>query len=303
MWNHNLQATLFNLRYDTVEKVPKWPIADTIFFATTLDSKIEENLNGYKGYMKYQAPTDDVTSTGQLVAVTNPQGITAICVQKPSLLSAKVQDLQTKIASDLEKFTSRSPNASHLLHNILNLNGISEASLLLPTTSDHCMKVLIQTAGHINFDSVTYIKDEETFFSTFKVFDTLITNVNIFYNQLTKINVMTSTAPNLDLSVCLLAATSPISQHAALIIVSLVLFCFSLIAIVVCLACRLCKNSCHSCHTASRKIKNPKHHHRSPNAPEEFELYEPLRRSRRPPPPPPRKNHLAIEYFNQDLAI
>jgi hypothetical protein len=196
-----------------------------------------------------------------------------------------------------------SPNASHLLHNILSLSGISEASLLLPTTPDHCMKVLIETAGHINFDSVTYIKDEETFFSTFKVFDTLITNANIFYNQLTKINVMVSTAPDLDLSVCLTTATSTISQHAALIISSLVLFCISLISIIICLVCRLCKGSCESCHTASRKMKNHKHPHRSPNAPEAFELYEPLRRSRRAPPPPARKNHLAIEYFNQDLAI
>ena len=300
MRNHNLKSTLFNLRYDTVERVPKWPIADTIFFFTDLDTTIETNKDIYKGYLKYVPPPDVINAIGQLVVLADPQGITAICVQKPSLLSAKVQDLQTKIASDLEKFTSRSPNATHLLHNILSLNGISKASLSLPTASDHCMRVLIQTAGHINFDTVTYIKDEETFFSTFKTFDTLITNVNTFYNHLTKINVMASTAPNLDLTVCLLGASPTISQQAALIIASLVIFSTSLIALIVCLACRLCK---HSCRTPSRKRKNRQHRHHPPNAPEEFVLYEPLRRSRRPPPPPPRKNHLAIEYFNEDLAI
>ena len=282
MRNHSLKATLFNLRYDAVEQVPKWPIADTIFFATTLDNSIKDGIGEYKGYMMYQPPKNDVAAIGTLTHVTAPNGTTAICVQKPSLLSAKVQDLQTKIASDLEKFTSRSPNASHLLHNILSLNGISEASLLLPSTPNNCMRVLIQTAGHINFDTVTYIKDEKTFFSTFKVFDTLITNVNTFYNHLTKINVMTSTAPNLDLSVCLLDASTAMYTHAALIIGVLAFLSIFLIAIIVCLACKLCK---HSCCTPSRRKKDPQHRQRPPNAPEEFALYEPLRKSRRPPPP------------------
>ena len=286
MRNHSIKATLFNLRYDPVEQVPKWPIADTIFFAANFDVSLRTGINEYKGYMMYQPPKDDIAAIGTLTHVGAPNGTTAICVQKPSLLSAKVQDLQTKITSDLEKFTSRSPNASHLLDNILSLNGISEASLLLHNTPSDCMRVLIQTAGHIHFDSVTYIKDEKTFFSTFKVFDTLITNVDTFYNHLTKINVMTSAAPNLDLSVCLLDASTAMYTHAALIVGALASLSACLVAIIICLACKVCK---HPCCTPSRRRKDPQHRKRPPTAPEEFAIYEPLRKSRRPPPLSARK--------------
>ena len=139
---------------------------------------LHATIDTYTGYMKYQVPSVSTNITSQLTPATTPEGIPAICVRKPSILSANIEDLQAKITSDLMKFNSLSPNTSHLLHNILSLNGISKTSLLLPSTSDHCMKVLIEAAGHIIFNTVTYIRDEETYFTTFKNFDSFITNAN-----------------------------------------------------------------------------------------------------------------------------
>ena len=167
MTNLSMKSTLFNLKYDPAEKVPKWSTSDTIFFLTSLDDELPKALNSYSGYIEYQMASPSRNNTWHLSHAVTPEGVPAVCVKKPSTLSADIQDLQTRIASDLRKFNAQKPDTNYLLRNILRINDLTETSLLLPSTSK-CMSVLIEAAGQITFHGVTYIKDKATYFAANK---------------------------------------------------------------------------------------------------------------------------------------